>query len=416
MQTELYTKKMRKTMLMLLFFGWALGNLDRYLINYAVVYIGDDLALTATQTGLILSSFFLGYAFMQMPGGLLADKFGAKKVLLMAVIVWSIFTGLTAVAWSLAAMVVVRFLFGIGEGGFQPAASKIIATVFPENERSKAMSVMLASGAIMAMLVPILSAFLLTTVGWRPIFVVCGILGAVIAILYWKYIKLPSEEPVQTEEQKVQNKGILKQLLSMPFMWSLIVSYFTIYAVNWGLNSWLPKYLTDVRNLDLMSIGYLQMIPGVLMLGCMFAFGIIIDKLTLKQNKLVGAICALFVGIFLFLMFNTTSIAMFIVYQCLVSAVMTYIVLLLPSFVLKCIPQEVSGTAMGMANTGGQLAGFVTPTLMGFMVDALDGSYNGAFWLLIGFAIVCIAAIYSIKVKEQPSNKTEDQEGVITGV
>ncbi len=67
---------------------------------------------------------------MQIPGGWLADKFGAKRVLLMAVIMWSIFTGLTAVAWSLTAMIVIRFLFGIGEGGFQPASSKIIATIF----------------------------------------------------------------------------------------------------------------------------------------------------------------------------------------------------------------------------------------------------------------------------------------------
>ena len=70
---------------------------------------------------------------MQMPGGLLADKYGAKKILLTAVIIWSIFTGLTAVAWSFSALIVIRFLFGIGEGGFQPAASKIIATIFPKD-------------------------------------------------------------------------------------------------------------------------------------------------------------------------------------------------------------------------------------------------------------------------------------------
>ena len=84
---------------------------------------------------MVLSAFFLGYALMQMPGGILADRFGAKRVLLAAVIVWSIFTGLTAVAVGLGFMLVVRFLFGIGEGGFQPSASKLISTYYPEDEK-----------------------------------------------------------------------------------------------------------------------------------------------------------------------------------------------------------------------------------------------------------------------------------------
>ncbi|WP_042478905.1 MFS transporter [Bacillus ndiopicus] len=405
MDSNIMEKKARNTVLLLLFLGWTLGNLDRYIMNYAIVDIGKDLSLSATETGLILSSFFLGYAIMQMPGGLLADRFGAKKVLLTAVIVWSIFTGLTAIAWSLAAMVVIRFLFGIGEGGFQPSASKIISNVFPKDERSKAMSLMLSSGAIMAMLVPIISAVLLTSIGWRMFFVIAGVSGTIIAFLYWRYINIPNEKTTNDLKSTGASKGFLKSLLTMPFMWSLLISYFTIYAVNWGLNSWLPTYLTQVRNLDLMSIGYLQLIPGFLMLIAMFTYGFIIDRLSLGKNKIIGAICAFGVAISLFLMFNATSIAMFITYQCIVTLLMTYVTLLLPSFILKNIPQHITGTAMGMANTGGQLAGFVTPTLIGFMIDAFDGSYNAAFWLLIALAGVCILSILLVSTKEQSVDK-----------
>ena len=188
MKEVILEKKVRSVLLALLFLGWALGNLDRYLMNYAIVYIGKDLSLTNTETGLVLSSFFLGYAIMQLPGGILADRFGAKRVLLIAVIVWSIFTGLTAIAWSLGILLVIRFLFGIGEGGFQPSASKLITTHYPENERSKVMSIMLSSSAIMAMLVPIISAVLLITIGWRAFFVIAGIIGVIIVILYWKVV------------------------------------------------------------------------------------------------------------------------------------------------------------------------------------------------------------------------------------
>ena len=124
----------RNWILALLFLGWALGNLDRYIMNYAVLSITEDLNLSASSTGILLSSFFAGYALMQLPGGWLADRFGARKVLITSVILWSIFTGLTGAAWSLTSMIMIRFLFGIGEGGFQPASSKIISQVFPARE------------------------------------------------------------------------------------------------------------------------------------------------------------------------------------------------------------------------------------------------------------------------------------------
>lgn len=391
-------KKARNTLVVLLFIGWAIGNLDRYLMNYAIVYIGEDLSLSATETGLVLSSFFLGYAIMQMPGGILADRFGAKRILLAAVILWSIFTGLTAIAWGLGIMIVIRFLFGIGEGGFQPSASKLISTYYPENERSKVMSIMLSSSSIMSMLVPIISAVLLITIGWRAIFLIAGAIGFIIAFLYWKFV--PKDTKIQSDDSPMV-KEILSKLLKMPVMWTLVLAYFTIYAVNWGLNSWLPKYLTDVRDLDLLSIGWLQLIPGFIMILAMLLSGILIDKLDFKVSKIIGAVSAILLVVFLLLMFNASSIALFITYQCFVTLLITFVVLLLPSFILKKIPAEYGGTAMGMANTGGQLAGFLTPTLIGVMVDTFDGSYNAAVWMLVTFSIICVISILMIVDKKQ---------------
>lgn len=412
-------KKARKLMLVLLFLGWALGNLDRYLINYAIVYIGADLSLTSTQTGVILSSFFLGYAIMQIPSGLLADKFGAKKVLIAAVILWSIFTGFTAVAWSLTAMVVIRFLFGIGEGGFQPAAAKIIATTFPRNERGKAMSILLSSGAIMGTLVPIISAVLLITIGWRMFFIIAGALGIVIAILYWKFIKVPNAvedeevEEVVVQEAKVtdpnENKGILKKIFKMPVMWSLIFAFFTIYAVNWGLNSWLPTYLTNVRQLDMMSIGKLQLLPGVIMIIAMWAFGFVIDKLSLKTAKLFGALSALLLAVVIFFMFQASTMLVFMTFQTIMSVLMTYLVVLLPTLVLNVVPSQVAGTAIGIANTGAQFAGFVSPMVIGYMIDMSDGSYNTTVWMLIGLCTLCLISLVTANTNSKKSARGEEE-------
>lgn len=396
MTTNEITKKSRNVILALLFLGWSLGNLDRYIMNYAVVSITGDLQLDASSTGIILSAFFLGYAIMQIPGGWLADKFGAKRVLLMAVIMWSIFTGLTAIAWSLTAMIVIRFLFGIGEGGFQPSSSKIIATIFPKEERGRAMSIMLTSGGIVSLIVPLLAAYLLGTIGWRMMFIIIGAIGAIIAFLYWKSIKLPQEEAAIAGTENTTNKVNFKELLKTPLMWNLIIAYFCIYAVNWGLVSWIPTYLQKNRGLDLMSIGWAQTIPAITTIIGVYGSGYIIDKLPKGMEKVLGSISCAVIGLLLYLMFTAKTVSLFIGYQTVVSIFIAFVITLLPVIVLKKLPSSITGSAMGIANTGGQLAGFVTPMAIGFMVDAFNGSFDAAFWMLIGFALICIVSLVTL--------------------
>lgn len=396
MTTNEITKKSRNVILALLFLGWSLGNLDRYIMNYAVVSITGDLHLDASSTGIILSAFFLGYAIMQIPGGWLADKFGAKRVLLMAVIMWSIFTGLTAIAWSLTAMIVIRFLFGIGEGGFQPSSSKIIATIFPKEERGRAMSIMLTSGGIVSLIVPLLAAYLLGTIGWRMMFIIIGAIGAIIAFLYWKYIQLPQDEAATAGTENTTNKVNFKELLKTPLMWNLIIAYFCIYAVNWGLVSWIPTYLQKNRGLDLMSIGWAQTIPAITTIIGVYGSGYIIDKLPKGMEKVLGSISCAVIGLLLYLMFTAKTVTLFIGYQTVVSIFIAFVITLLPVIVLKKLPSSITGSAMGIANTGGQLAGFVTPMAIGFMVDAFNGSFDAAFWMLIGFALICIVSLVTL--------------------
>ncbi|WP_336635209.1 MFS transporter [Lysinibacillus fusiformis] len=397
MTTNDVTKKSRNVILALLFLGWSLGNLDRYIMNYAVVSITGDLQLDASSTGIILSAFFLGYAIMQIPGGWLADKFGAKRILLMAVIMWSIFTGLTAIAWSLTAMIVIRFLFGIGEGGFQPSSSKIIATIFPKEERGRAMSIMLTSGGIVSLIVPLLAAYLLGTIGWRMMFIIIGAIGAIIAYLYWKYIQLPNAETADAAETgSPAVKVSFKELLKTPLMWNLIIAYFCIYAVNWGLVSWIPTYLQKNRGLDLMSIGWAQTIPAITTIIGVYGSGYIIDKLPRGMEKVLGSISCAVIGLLLYLMFTAKTVTLFIGYQTVVSIFIAFVITLLPVIVLKKLPSSITGSAMGIANTGGQLAGFVTPMAIGFMVDAFNGSFDAAFWMLIGFALICIVSLVTL--------------------
>ncbi|VFS46664.1 D-galactarate permease [Budvicia aquatica] len=113
------TWKARYTILSLIWLAWLLSFLDRMVMSVSLPFIGRDLNLDTTEQGLIISAFFVGYAAFQIPGGFLADKFGARKIMAIGIAWWSIFTSLTGMVFTLPLLLAVRFLFGIGEGCFR---------------------------------------------------------------------------------------------------------------------------------------------------------------------------------------------------------------------------------------------------------------------------------------------------------
>lgn len=120
--------------LLVLYFTWIVSYIDRTAINLSIVQMGADLSLDASKLGIILSAFFFGYAFMQIPGGWLADRFGSRKVIIAAVLMWSVFTGLTGLAWSLTSLFLVRFVFGLGKACTRQAVRRRYLIIFQKIE------------------------------------------------------------------------------------------------------------------------------------------------------------------------------------------------------------------------------------------------------------------------------------------
>ncbi|MNB82205.1 putative sulfoacetate transporter SauU [compost metagenome] len=417
MTTTRFAFKWKYLILVLLFLGWSVGNLDRFAISYAVLGITEDLGLNASSTGIILSSFFAGYALMQLPGGWLADKFGYRKVIITSIILWSIFTILTGIAWSLTSLILVRFLFGLSEGSFFPSASKAITNWFPTNERSRAMSIMLTSGSVMGVVTPIAATQVMANNGWRSLFYIVGAIGLGFAVLFMFFLK----EKIKQETKPVVKQGAVKtpvkgaplrSILKSAFVWKLFIGYFSIYVVSWGLNSWMPTYMMNVRDLDLASIGYLSAIPAFVGIFAMVISGVVLDKLPRGRELQVAAISAVLIAVLLYLMETASSTGMFIAYQCLVIVFQSFVIILIASAALKHLPEESAATANGFINTGAQLAGFLAPTMIGFMVQASGGSYSSAFFLMMAFA--CVSAVSLMLIFR--SNKTSNvamKEGIV---
>ncbi|MDF2680078.1 MAG: transporter [Brevibacillus sp.] len=381
--------------LLLLFIGWNIAYLDRMVISVALTSIGTDLQLEASSLGIVLSSFFAGYALMQIPGGWLADKYGSKRVMIVALVMWSLFTALTGVAWSLASLLVIRFLFGIGESGFPAASSKAIAEYFPKAERAKAQSAMLSSNAFGAALAPLVAAPMMLWLGWRMMFVVIALIGFVLVAVYAVFLR----KPAQKEEGQKKTSGrsmSMKDLLQTPTMWKLVAAWFGLDVVLWGFASWLPSYLLKVRHLDLLQAGVVASLPFFAGGVAMILGGWLVDKYFAGREKYFVIIVEILGALFLYLMFTTQALQTAVIYQIL-SAFFLYAgfagIWALP---LKVLPTEVMGSATGMINFGGQVAGFVSPMVMGFLISAFNGSYDAAFWFLILSAVISIIACMTL--------------------
>ncbi|MMZ57506.1 MFS transporter [Aneurinibacillus migulanus] len=380
----------------LLCLAWFVGYLDRVSMSIAIIPITKDFNLSPTQVGLVLSSFFIGYAFMQPIGGWLADKFGSKRILIMAIILWSLFTALTGIAWSFISLIVIRILFGIGEGSFPPASSVAIAEHFPKTERARAKTLLLSSTSIGSAVGALVVAAVVTSYGWRSMFIFLGFIGVVISILFWLYVR-PSTQERENSKKQTANKVSVKQLLKIPTMQKLVIIFFGITIAGWGLNSWMPSYFVNVRHMDLISAGLSTAIAPLMGFVTSIASGWILDKFMVGREKYLIIIGASLAALFLYLMFNTPSVVLAVTYMTLCKMSMNLVestVFVLP---LKNLPEEFIGTGTGLINFGGQIGSTISPTVIGFLISMFNGSYNAAFWFLI--ALLTLSTIVGITLR-----------------
>jgi ACS family glucarate transporter-like MFS transporter len=162
---------------------------DRVCISVAKDSVARDLDLSGKEMGWVFSAFALGYALLQTPSGLLADRLGPRRVLSIIVALWSLFTGLTATVNSLGAMLAVRFLFGAGEAGAFPGMARAIYSWIPMRERGLVQGVNFSGSRVGAAVALPLISWLIAGIGWRMSFVVLMVIGLVWAMVWFVFFR-----------------------------------------------------------------------------------------------------------------------------------------------------------------------------------------------------------------------------------
>ncbi len=241
---------------------------DRVCISAAKNDVASELSLSDQQMGWVFAAFSLGYALFQTPSGLLADRFGPRRVLASIVAVWSIFTGLTAAAGSFGSMLVVRFLFGAGEAGAFPGMARAMYSWIPMQERGLVQGINFSGSRIGAAVTLPLVALLIDQVGWRPTFVILMAVGCGWAVLWFllfrddpvdakwlgdeerDFIVANRQQGAQTSSESRLERGSTPQSFSQTLARSgniraLCVQYFASnFIFFFGLTWFFPQLMT----------------------------------------------------------------------------------------------------------------------------------------------------------------------------
>jgi sugar phosphate permease len=407
--------------------------LDRVNISTAAPEISKEFGFDRITMGWIFSAFVWAYAMFQVPGGWLNDRFGARPVLATIVAYWSVMTAATAMATGWLSFVVLRFLFGAGEAGAFPGATRAMQVWYPRRERGFVQGLTHSASRLGAAIAPPIVVLIIAggqfelpwlhlsvsmpALGWRSVFYICGAVGFIWSVWwYLSYRNLPEEHRMVNRAELQQIRGLdaageIKQaaiekdgasvpwgtLLRSPNMWAIMCAYFTYVYCLYIFLTWLPSYLVEFRHFTLVKVGMFASLP--LFAGVIgdTVGGLATDWLLRKTRStrfarrtvaIVGLLgCAVFM-----VAAGRTEDAYTAVYS-----------LTTAMFFLECtigpawaVPMDCggkySGTVSGMMNMAGNIGGAISPLVFGYLAQYENW---GAPFIVSAALLVAGAAIWA---------------------
>ncbi len=365
--------------------------------------IRADLGLSPKQMGWVFSAFTIAYALFEIPTGAWGDRIGPRRVLTRIVAWWSSFTIATASAFNFASMLAIRFLFGMGEAGAFPNASKVISRWFPAAERGTAQGIFFAGAHMGGALTPILVGLLLMVTSWRWICAIFGMVGFVWAWAWFRWFRdEPAEHPAVGEsERKYIESGRmadrphaldtrrLGRILADRNVIALCLMYFTqAYGFYFNI-TWLPTYLAKARGFTDPALGLLAGLPLFLSAVADLTGGLATDRMVRASGLRVGR-CV--IGGASLLLAGAALIAGAAVEDPLAAALLIAMAGAADSFLLGAawstcldIAGPDAGLVTGAMNSAGQLGAFLSPIILPYFLP--EGAEDWATPLYIAGAL-----------------------------
>ncbi|MFD2570026.1 MFS transporter [Spirosoma soli] len=393
----------RYRVLTVLFLLSTITYLDRVCMNVVSKYVKADLGLDNQQFGWILGAFSLAYALFEIPTGTMGDSLGPRRVLTRVVLWWSGFTMLTGTATSFLYLLIVRFLFGIGEAGAYPNASIVISRWFPAVEVGRAQSVIWAAGRLGGALTPLLVIPLVHWAGWRWAFAILGLVGVVWAVGWYTWFRdeptekagvtpaelhtIESGRKIRTSDHRIPWQTILRN----PDLWALMLMCHLFFYGSYFFTNWSSTYFQEGRGLsedDTKNFISLSYFLGAV--GCLVG-GLLSDALTkrygLKIGRRVVGAGGLGLSSVFFLLAGLASDNQTAGYLLATCVLLKDLALPVAFAVCVDIGQRNAGAVTGSMNFAGQLGGFFITILFGMIVEQTH-NFNYPLFLIAGCLLV----------------------------
>jgi len=396
---------------LLLGFGVLVNYFDRVNLSVSRDALQDAFGISAVMFGYLSSAYNWTYALLQLPSGVLLDRFGVRRVGIVSTIIWSVASFAAAISGGIGALFASRLLLGIGEAPTFPAYAKATGYWFPKDERSLATAMFDAAAKFSSAIgIPVLGLVLLHF-GWRWNFAATGLISVLFFALFYAYYRNPSEDKLltsperdyiarggaQPEDRARAAKGApLAYLLRQRQVWGLVLGFAAYNYSFYLLLTWLPSYLSATHHVDLLHSALYTSVPWLIAtILDLVAGGWLVDSLIqsgsnpvrVRQTVLIGG-TALGLGIFGAAQAQSATGALIWISVCIggLSAA-SPVGWSIPSLIA---PKESVGTLGGILNFGNQLAGIAAPIVTGYVVQATH-SFFWAFaaagiFLLIGIA------------------------------
>ncbi|MEQ1626478.1 MAG: MFS transporter, partial [Nitrospira sp.] len=290
--------RVRWVILGLLFAISVVTYIDRVNISVTARHMMPALGLTDQQMGLVFSSFVIGYALFQIPGGWLGDRWGARIILTLALLWWSVFTAWTAMApasplagWLgiMGALALARFLLGVGEAVALPNFNRVVTDWLPAGERGLGIGIAIGGIGVGAAITPPITAWIMVNFGWQTAFYLSAVLGLGLAVIWWfiarnhpldhPWVANRNSSTAETTRQTPSPAIPWAAFRQTPTVWWLVLSYSCLGYVAYVYMSWFYLYLVNVRGFDILRGGFFASAPFLAILVFCPIGGWVTDRL-----------------------------------------------------------------------------------------------------------------------------------------
>ncbi len=416
-------KATQRAALMLVCTIGVLNYVDRGTLSVANPLIRHDLGVSIAEMGVLLSAFLWPYAFFLLPSGGLVDRFGPRRVLCAALLLWSIAQAAAGFVTSLTQFIIARAALGIGEAPTFPAFARVVRDWYHSRDQASAIGVWNASPAFGTAIAPPLLTALMLAFGWRWMFVAMGALGVILAVVWFAMFRERSEVLLDAAEAQrlVADEPVVevpptsfaawRKLFGFRATWGLILGFFGNVYIGWLFIAWLPGYLEMQRHMSIPKTGLIASVPYACGVVGSITGGVIASKLlargasAINSRKFPTVVCTAAMALATLVAAMTPSNTIAVV---AISATMFFGFSASGtswSLATACAPPQYAASLGAIMDFGGFVGGALAPMVTGFVVQE-SGSFEPA---LIAAALIGMAsaAVYQLLIPDRAIQTSE---------